>query len=287
MKFCKMIHYYLRNIYKNKDSKSNFQKIIDYLLTFVGDIEVKKDTEEKAIIYYLGTPTVAHLKLEKTGQVTVTISKDDNVTINLINNLAQSLGFRVYNPQINAYLPNDVKIFDLTTIKVDPTIKNVLNQYQLIPLFQYRDTLIFFCLNNKMEVVLVNRHLLEFLISIAKLDLNHQSLVSDEFSVKVAENISQFIALFDRGLISLNFPKYLNNDTKITNLSGFNLTKLPRDTELQVINFVFDEENQSFIQTDTSNKIPKKYLALKIGQDYTYKLVDKKLTKFLNISVFN
>ena len=141
MKFCKMIHYYLRNIYKNKDSKGNFQKIIDYLLTFVGDIEVKKDTEEKAIIYYLGTPTVAHLKLEKTGQVTVTISKDDNVTINLINNLAQSLGFRVYNPQINAYLPNDVKIFDLTTIKVDPTIKNVLNQYQLTPLFQYRDTL--------------------------------------------------------------------------------------------------------------------------------------------------
>ncbi|HIH46783.1 TPA: hypothetical protein HA297_00640, partial [Candidatus Woesearchaeota archaeon] len=76
-----MIHYYLRNIHKIKDLKSNFQKIIDYLLTFVGDIEVKKETKEKAFIYYLETPTVAHLKLEKTGQVTVTISKDDNVTI--------------------------------------------------------------------------------------------------------------------------------------------------------------------------------------------------------------
>ncbi|HCR36236.1 hypothetical protein A2130_04865 [Candidatus Woesebacteria bacterium GWC2_33_12] len=277
-----MIHYYLRNIHKTKNYKGNFQKIIDYFLTFVGDIEVKKDTEEKAVVYYLGTPTVAHLKLEKTGQVTVTISKDDNVTINLINNIAQSLGFRIYNPQINAYLPNDVNIFDLTTIKQSSTVKNVISQYHLTPLFQYRDTLIFFCLNKKMEVVLVNRHLLEYLLT-----ANNQDLIANEFSIKVAENISQFIALFDRGLISLNFQNYLNDDSKIINLSGFNLRKLPVDTRLQVINFKFDEVNQSFIQTDTTNAIPKKYLVLKIGQDYNYRMVGKKLIKFLNVSIFN
>ncbi|KKP46373.1 MAG: hypothetical protein UR39_C0011G0025 [Candidatus Woesebacteria bacterium GW2011_GWA1_33_30] len=277
-----MIHYYLRNIHKIKDLKSNFQKIIDYLLTFVGDIEVKKETKEKAFIYYLETPTVAHLKLEKTGQVTVTISKDDNVTINLINNVAVGCGFRIYNPQINCYLPNSANILDLTTIKIDPTIKNVLNLYQLTPLFQYRDTLIFFCLNKKMEVVLVNRHLLEYLLT-----TNGQDLIVNEFSIKVAENIPQFIALFDRGLISLNFPQYLNGDAKITNLSGFNIKKLPINTKLQVINFIFNEENQSFTQTDTTNEIPKKYLAIKIGQDYTYKMIGDKLTKFINVSVFN
>ena len=133
-----------------------------------------------------------------------------------------------------------------------------------------------------MEIVLVNRHFLEFIINSKEIITN-----KEEFSVKVAENIGQFIALFDRGLISLNFPKYLNGDVKITNLSGFNLTKLPRNTELQVINFVFDEENQQFNQTDTADAIPKKYLALKINQDYTYQMIEDKLTKFVNVSVFN
>lgn len=267
------INYYLKPAIEN-----SFEKIIEYLMTFVGDIEVKMENGTSAIVYYIGTPTVAKLNLEKNGQITVTISSDDNVTINLINNRAQGLGFRVYNPQINAYLPNDVNIFDLTTIKVDPTIKNVLNQYQLTPLFQYRDTLIFFCFNKKMEVVLVNRHFLDYLLALTK----PQTLNPKEFSVVVAPNIATFIALFDRGLISLTNP-----DSKIINLSSFNLQKLPANTKLNIINFSFDEENQSFIQTDTSDKLPKKYMALKIGQDYTYAVLAGKLTKIINCSVFN
>lgn len=279
------INYYLRPTNSNQDSLSAFNKIIEYLMTFVGDIEVKKESDTSAIIYYLGTPTTAMLALEKTGQITVSIAPSDNVIINLIKNISQNIGFRIYNSKINCYLPNDVNIYDLTTIKLEPNVKNVLNLYQLTPLFQYRDTLIFFCLNKKMEVVLVNRHLLEYLISDEGLKINKQSLPlrgKSEFSTKVAENISQFVALFDRGLISLTNP-----ESKIINLSGFDLMKLPKNTKLHVINFIFDEENQAFLQQDTTDIIPKKYLALKIGQDYTYDILAGKLTKFLNVSVFN
>jgi len=276
-----MISYYLRPTTKPQNPENSFNKILEYLISFTGDIEVKKDKDDSATIYYIGTPTTAFLKAEKTGQITVSISNNDNVTINLINNRAQGIGYRIYNPQTNCYLPNDVNILDLTTIKVDPNVKNALSLYHLTPLFQYRDSLIFFCLNNKMEVVLVNRHFLEFII-------NSEELISNknEFSVKVADDISQFIALFDRGLINLNFQSNLENKNNIINLSGFNLQKLPKDTKLNIINFVFDEENQSFTQTDILEELPKKYLALKIGQDYTYSIMDGKLTKILNVSVF-
>ena len=272
-----MIHYFLKPTIKQQNSKNTFLKIIEYLMPFTGDIEVKMENGTSAIIYYIGTPTVAKLNLEKNGQITVTISSDDNVTINLIKNQAQGLGFRVYNSEINCYLPNDVNIYDLTTIKLDPTVKNILNQYQLTPLFQYRDTLIFFCFNKKMEVVLVNRHFLEYLLTTKS---QTPSLV--EMSVVVSPNIANFIALFDRGLISL-----INPDSKIINLSGFDMQNLPKNTKLNIINFAFDEENQSFNQTDTSDKLPKKYMALKIGQDYTYTVLAGKLTKIINCSVFN
>lgn len=276
-----MIQYYLRPTIKQENPLNSFNKIIDYLISFTGDIEVNKESETSAIIYYLGTPTTAHITLEKTGQLTVNISKDDNVTINLINNIAKNIGVRIYNPQINCYLPNDVNILDLTTIKPDLNIKNVLNLYQLTPLFQYRGALIFFCLNTKMEVVLINRHFLEFLLTAYNLKPK-----ASELSVVVSPDIATFVALFDRGLIKLNFQENLKFDRNIINLSGFNLQKLPKNTKLNIINFMFDEENQSFVQTDTADKIPKKYLALKIGQDYTYSMVGTKLTKILNCSVF-
>lgn len=275
------VHYYLRNINKSQKPEVVFNKIIEYLMTFIGDIEIKKENHKSITIYYIGTATVAFLKLEKTGQITVAILPNDNVTINLIKNIAQSIGIRIYNPQINSYLLNDVNIYDLTTIKVDPTVNNVIKRYQLTPLFQFRDSFIFFAKASDSSIHLINRHLLEYLASHSS-----KKLFKKEFSVKVAESMSAFVALFDRGLISLNFQNYLNGRSKIINLSGFDIQKLPKDTRLNVINFSFDEENQSFIQQDTTDTIPKKYLALKIGQDYTYAVLANKLTKFLNISVY-
>lgn len=279
-----MVSYYLRATNKSLNPVSSFMKILEYLMTFVGDIEVKKINEKSAIIFYIGTPNSAYLRLEKDNEIVVQISPDDNITISLIKNIANNLGLRIYNPQIKSYLLNDVNIMDLTTIKIDPTIKNVLKEYQLTPLFQYKGSLIFFAMAKDKSIHMINRHLLEYLMEKPNLPKQFQP---KEFSTKVANTISEFVALFDRGLISLNFQNYINGSNKIINLSGFNLEKLSKDTKLQIINFIFDNKNQSFIQKDSLDVIPQKYMALKIGQDYTYKVVDGKLTKFLNVSVFS
>ena len=127
------IHYYLRSTLKNQDTLVSFKKIVDYLMSFVGDVEVViqaskakgKEKTSSAIVYYIGTPNVARMQLEKTGQITVSISNNDNATINLINNVSNNIGFRIYNPQINAYLLNDVNIYDLTTIKANRSLRDL------------------------------------------------------------------------------------------------------------------------------------------------------------------
>ena len=291
------VHYYLRAENKSQDPSNFLEKINQYLLTFVGDIEVKKESDTTAIIYYVGTPTVAFLNLEKTEQVTVTVNPDDNVTINLINNLSKNVGFRIYNPQTNSYLLNDVNIYDLTTIKVDPTIQNIIKQYHLTPLFQYRDSLVFFAKDSDESIHLINRHLLEYLVSNPQ-----KKLFKKEFSVKVSENISQFVALFDRGLIPVSFHKYLNGNSKIVNLSGLNIEKLYTDMTIFPVYFNFDEENQSFTQNESSihpnsinikkgdsiikNMSDIKYIAIKIAGDISYKKVKEKLVPKVSVSVF-
>jgi hypothetical protein len=169
---------------------------------------------------------------------------------------------------------------DISSIGIDKRIYAIFKKIKLTPLFQYRDSYIFFCLNEKKEVVLINRHYLEYLLT--TYSIKH---LANELFVVVAPDIATFIALFDRGLVSLVFPKYQNNDTKVINLSGFDPTL--QGQTLQVTNFRLDKEKQQFIQESTLDKImDKNYIKLKIGQDYNYSFVNKKLTKTISISVF-
>jgi hypothetical protein len=257
---------------KKQDLEKILKKISDYLLSFVGDIIVIKNEElriknyESITISYTNASFTARAEITD-NKIILTTFDDDSVTINLIKNVASSGGFRIYNTK-GYFLPNDSKLMDTSAIGIDRKIFEIFKNASLTPLFQYQNTLIFFCLNKKGEVVMINRHYLEFLIT------NPQSPISKELSKKVADNTSQFIAMFDRGLISLTF------DT-------LDINKVGKDTVLQVTNFKLDNEKQRFIQTNTTDKIEdKNYLYLKIGQDYSYKLVDNKLYKLINIFVF-
>ncbi len=200
----------------------------------------------------------------------------------MIKNIASNSGFRIFNTIHGYFLPNDPKLMDISSIGIDKKIYEILKGENLTPLFQYRDSYIYFCLNKKKEVVLINRHYLEYVLT-----ANDKHHMASELSVVVSPDIATFIALFDRGLISLVFPKYQNSDTKVINLSGFNIEKLPKDTTTQVTNFRLDKEKQQFVQESTTDKITNdNYIAMKINQDYSYKLTEKKLHKIINISLF-
>ena len=276
-----MIVHHLIPDNKNKSLAGIVKKISDYFISFTGDIEVKEIGEGQIEIKYSNTSYSAVLKTDD-DKVILTTHEDDSITINLIKNIASNSGFRIFNTIHGYFLPNDPKLMDISSIGIDKKIYEILKGENLTPLFQYRDSYIYFCLNEKKEVVLINRHYLEHILT-----ANDKHNMASELTVVVSPDIATFIALFDRGLISLVFPKYQNGDTKVINLSGFNIEKLPKDTTTQVTNFRLDKEKQQFVQESTTDKITNdNYIAMKINQDYSYKLTGKKLHKIINISLF-
>ncbi len=275
-----MVTYHLIPDRSAKDLTIILKKISDYLNTFTGDITVKQQNESEIEIIYSSTSFSATAKADG-EKIILTTHEDDSITINLIKNISNNSNFRIFNVK-GYFLPNDPKLMDISSIGIDKKIFDIFKKENLKPVFQYRNSLIFFCLNKKEEVVLINRHYLEYLLT-----TNHEPLITKELFVKIAPEISTFVALFDRGLISLVFPKYQNNDTEVTNLSGFDIQNLDDNSLLQVTNFRLDKEKQQFIQESTTDKIiNKNYLALKINQDYSYKLIEEKLYKIINISCF-
>ncbi|WKZ25575.1 MAG: hypothetical protein QY322_04320 [bacterium] len=274
-----MVTYLLIPERNGQDLTLIIKKISDYLISFTGDISVKTKSEKEIEIIYTNTSFSAELAV-RNSKLTLLTHPDDSITINLVKNIAANSGFRVFNKN-GFFLPNDPKLMDVSSVGINERIYKIFKSLKLKPIFQYKDSLIFFCLNQKKEVVLINRHYIEYLIE------NHETPNAKELAVTIAPDIATFIALFDRGLISLVFPKYLNNDTKVVNLSGFDISNLPNNSLLQVTNFRLNKEKQNFIQESTTDKIiNKKYLAMKINQDYSYKLEGKKLIKIINVSCF-
>ena len=56
------VYYYLVKINQQGSVEVDFKRIIDYLLTFVGDLEISKKTEGEVLISYTETPLKAILK---------------------------------------------------------------------------------------------------------------------------------------------------------------------------------------------------------------------------------
>ena len=309
------VYYYLVKINQQGSVEADFKRIIDYLLTFVGDLEISKKNEGEVLISYTETPLKAILKthtplLQKEGslsyQINLTCERNDNISVNLLKNVTKNIGYRIFNPQTGAYLVNDPNVLDLTTAPVEEKILKIFKKYKLIPFLQYRDTLVFFAKDKEGRIRLVNRHLLEFLLREPT-----KKIYTQNFSVVVAKDMGRFIALFDRGLIPISFYKYKypETDKKILNLSGFNLEKLPQNTIFSFIFFVFNPPNQAFDQIELSslpqtllikkgeslgkklNPLFKKshqknYLAIKVAQDIDYVRQGKRLIPSLRTSVF-
>ena len=295
------VYYHLTNDQKTVDAKSDFKKIIDYLLTFAGDIGVKTQKDGSALVSYSETPLMAILKTsgKLNRQITLTCEKEDNISVNLIKNITKSINYRIFNPQTLSYLVNDPGILDLTTANVDKDILQIIKKYKLLPLFQYRDSLIFYAKDKQGKIHLINRHLLEYLIGLpSPLRLRSGLRPARDFSAVVAKDIGRFVALFDRGLIPLSYYKSIDNDSQVINLSDFDINKLQRNITVEVIEFVLDTEKQTFIQNSSQlieinkgkslvnalkNKNP---VAVKIAGDIGYDLNGKDLIPKLKVMVF-
>lgn len=307
------VKYYITKPSGIGSALEGLNKIIDYLLTFVGEVQVKKNGDNKATIVYTDSPITAELTIDSkpkhsdtkiSGQITLTCLNTDNVSVNLIRNAVKNIGFRIYNPKTESYLVNDPNLLDLTTHQVDKTISKVLLEHQLFPIFQYNGSLVFFGKDKKGRIHLINRHLVEYFVHNPKV-----KTLPKEFSKVVAQNIGVFVALCDRGITPISYHKYLDGESKIVNLNGINLDKLYRDLEVSLIYFRYDQTNQSFGQTEIpglpakikvnkggsavrsiTNELKKNispnYLAIKVAQDVSYSYSKDGLVPVLSASIF-
>ncbi|MBI3290041.1 hypothetical protein HYZ78_01460 [Candidatus Microgenomates bacterium] len=292
--------------------ESDFQRINDYLLTFVGEITVLKEDSGSLEISYTEVPFRAILKTNTplpviddivSSQITLTCEKEDNLSVNLIRNVTGNIGYRIFNLQTQAYLANDPNLMDLTTFPVYPNVRYLFQKLSLSPLFQYRNSMVFFAKDKKGQIHLVNRHLIEYLTAQDSTDF-----LPEDFSTVVAKDISRFIALFDRGLIPISFYEYSHNPITVVNQSGFNPNSLEKEVVLEVVFFMLEPHAQNFTQLAPNrlDKVKKgskvtpyiryalkdsgisgKILAIKMARDISYKADSKgKLIPKLTISVF-
>lgn len=296
------IKFYLVRDRKVGNLEADFQKIIDYLITFVGEVGVKKEAKGLAIISYSETPLKAILKTDS-NQITLTCEKEDNLSVNLIKNVTGNIGYRIFNIQTCSFLVNDPNLMDLTTVRTESEVAQVFEKYKLTPLFQYRNSLVFFAKDNKGKIYLINRHLLDYLSQDKK-----KNVLQKDFSVEVAPDIGRFIALFDRGLIPLAFYENYHKPTKIINLGGFDPEHFERSVFIEPVFFIFDRPSQSFVQMDLTrrdlllkgqklnnhirkvirdSKLQNKLMAAKLARDISYIPDQKgKLIPRLRLSLF-
>jgi len=282
------------------DLEADFKKIIDYLLTFVGDVSITRDRKGSAVISYTETPLKATLAKSKRlggkdtaapSQITLTCSKDDDLSVNLIKNVTGNIGYRIFNIQNRSFLANDPSLMDLTTVKIEPDIARIFASYKLTPLFQFRNSLVFFAKDKKGKIYLINRHLLEHLSQ-----ERQKAVLQKDFAVEVAPDIGRFIALFDRGLIPVTFYENYHKPSKIINHSGFNPERFEKSVFIEPVFFRFDKPSQSFRQTDIvrrdllakggklnnhirkvikASKLPNKLMAAKLAREISF-IPDKK-----------
>ncbi|AKM79010.1 TPA: hypothetical protein DEQ95_00380 [Candidatus Beckwithbacteria bacterium] len=276
----KLVTYRLISTNSSVNLQKCLQKINDYLLTFTGEVEVKKGKNQTLLISYPETKMMAAMKINtRTKQIVLTCAANDNLTVNLVKIAVKNLRLRIYNTKTRAFLVNDPNLLDLTAARIDEKIVPIFKQYRLTPLFQYNNSLVFFAQDKRGQIHLVNRHLLEHLR-----DHPGQKAKKTEFSRVVAENIGRFVALMDRGLIPINFYQPAGQKKLVINQSGLPFS--PKSA-MRLICFQLDETNQSFNQTGQElSKIPKNYLAIKINPDVNYIYRNKRLIPELKISVY-
>lgn len=309
-----IINYLITRSTGTKVDLDGFNKIIDYLLTFVGEVEVKKNSNREAIISYTDTPITATLTMKSVDdnvdtaindQITLTCHESDDVSVNLIKNVSKNIGLRIFNPQTGSFLVNDPNLLDLTSYKLDLKISKLILSQKMKPLFKYNGSLVIFATDKNGQIHLINRHLIEYLINNPSVKFE-----KDEFSKIVARDVGIFVALCDRGMMPISYHKYLDTEAKVTNLNGINIDKLYTNVIASIIYFNYDYLNQSFIQTENPNLSPKiniekgqslikyikmelknggakEFLGVKVAQDVGYvKNIKNGLVPELSISVF-
>lgn len=246
------------------DPFSNFQKLTSALKSWRG-LSFYRATEREFNFAYAYNDRIFRANLllsakqdQKYGQevsgrafVVLNCEKVDGSTVNLLKLIVDQLGYRIYDPELNCYLPRENNLYGLSSGIIDTQHESTMYKFGLSPVFYIGGTNIYYARHNQDKTIhLVNPYLLNF-FTLQKIVLEQ----SKDFSYIVAPDLAYFVAMYDRGLIPNNFYQYQGKSTKIINKSGIALDKLVRKMMLKLFIYTFERKEQSFTQIDY-NKLP-------------------------------
>lgn len=211
------------------------------------------DSPMHSVLNFKPKPTLSDSVIS--SQMTLTCEKMDNTSVGLLKGIVKSMGYRIFNPSIEAFISVDPNLMDLTTIKLDEKIKRIFEIKKLEPVYQIINSLVFYAKDTKDgSIHLVNKHLIQSAIEV-RIDIKK----AKNFSVKIAPDISTFIALTDRGIAPIEFYKTLFNqkNKKLleANLSGFSSKVAEEDLYISPVFFYLDRNTQSFISLNKKKSI--------------------------------
>jgi hypothetical protein len=231
------------------DLSLEFDKLVNYLSTL--DTFKVKISQNKASVFFLESGKNAEISFKekkenvdilKDNFIQLLIEENDWESLKVLNKTIKNYNYRIFNPTLGFFITNNDNLTDLYAAPIDEKTKKIFKHFKITPLFRYENSLVYYGKSKKDgSIHLINRHLMEFLLDQEKIKGEEK-----EFSIKVADNISKFIALFDRGLIPISFYSAYFGKTNIVNLSGFDLEKTTQEISLTPIFFEFIEPNQSF-----------------------------------------
>lgn len=310
--FSEPIQFYFVKQGASATLETDLERIIQQLGTYNEEGFGLKRTMESVIITFDNSATKAILQIspkpkfsdaEISNQMILTCEKDDHISVNVLRNIIRGMGYRVFNPSLGCFNTTDPDLIDLTSLDISPKIKMILKNQGFNPLFNYRNNLVFFAQkSNSKAIYLINSNLLLHLVE--KGDL--LDFDKKEFSLKVADDIGHFIALYDKGLIQGTFYEPRR---PFMNQSGFDIAKLEKDIFIRPLFFKYNDERQSFEQfnghmtrrdlikkgsnlknypqsTLDDLKIKNKFLTAKVMRGIEYEGHQKCLIPRLNLSIY-
>lgn len=258
------------------------------------------DNRTKSILSLSAKPEFSDTLIS--GQMVLTCEKGDHISVNILRNIIRNMGYRVFNPAIGCFDSQDPDLLDLTSLDVNPKIREVLKKHGFDPLFNYKNNLIFFARKTKEEqIYLINSQLLLHLV-----EKGEKEFIDEDFFKVVADNLGQFIALYDKGLIQ---GAFYEKREPFVNHSGFGFSPLGRDVYLRPVFFKYNAEKQSFEQFNraverrdllkkgdkfkkystkilTDLNIKGKIITAEIMRGIEYEELEKKLIPRFNVGIY-
>lgn len=234
----------------SKEPIRDFQQLLERM-SRVWDLNIIQNTQTTASIsnnlgYSTSFELVKNQRFEDQGFricIKLIICVEDETTFQSIRKLLMESRwmYHIFSESFQAFIPRDLEIVVDQVGEYNIEIHRIFQNFGLSPLYYHQGKHIYYALNKKNEVVIVNRALINFLFEkeIPETEIG-------ELQYVVAPNVQKFAYMDDRNLIPNNFYKFYRKSHKIINDSDFDIYNIRRKVFIKPYIMELQEERNEF-----------------------------------------